>query len=661
MSENLCNLSDSANLHLKFESLGTQLETEKRQHQLKIITDMGEGLKMVLKGKERLVNDKLSLLSSNWIAVTSRAEEWLNWLLTYQKHMETFFQNVANITTWIYQTEILLDESETQNPQQRANILKCLKGELNDMHPKVDSVRDQAIDLMTNYGGHCRKVIEPKLIELNQQFTTVSERIKCEKPFISLKELEQFNFDIQKLLEPLEAEIQEGVNLKEEDFNKDMNDNHESTIKELLQRGDMLNQMIKDEQKREEIKKKQHLLQNRHNSLKDMRSQRRKKALEISHQWYQYKKQADDLMKFLDDIEKKMSVLSDPIDEHKLKEINQELEKKMEELNVVQRQADRLSKDGAAKAVEPTQIQLSKRWQDIASKFAQFRRLNYAQIQTVHEETTVLMTEGMSMETSYVPSAYLAEIQQLLQALSTLENFLNSPILQGKDYENLVRKENDLKKIKDTKRRYSNQIEIIQNKKPAVLKSPTPGEAMKIEEKLIQLTSQWEKVNKIYWDRWAKFDKSLEKWRNFHHDMKNFNLWLTEIEQTLAKIRVETDDPNVSKSIQDLQDDIGRQQAVVRTLNTVGDEIIEQSSTTDASILREKLDSLNFRWKEVCRQLAERKKRFDEEQHLLAELQHNFNKFILWLNEASSVVSIPAEPGNEYQLKATLQKVKGKK
>ncbi|XP_058042481.1 dystrophin isoform X1 [Ahaetulla prasina] len=635
-------------------SKGTQVETEKRQHQLKIITDLGEGLKMVLKEKETLVNDKLSLLSSNWIAVTSRAEEWFNLLLAYQKHMETFIQNVANITTWMYQTEILLNESETQSPQQRANILKCLKGELNDMHPKVDSVRDQAVDLMTNRGVHCRKVIEPKLIELNQQFTAVSERIKCEK------ELEQFNFDIQKLLEPLEAEIQEGVNLKEEDFNKDMSDSHEGAIKELLQRGDMLHQMIKDEQKREEIKKKQHLLQNRHKSVKDMRSQKRKKALEISHQWYQYKTQADDLMKFLDDIEKKISVLSDPIDEHKLKDIDQEVEKKKEQLNVVQRQADRLSKDGAAKAVEPTQIQLSKRWQDIESKFAQFRRLNYAQIQTVHEETTVLMTEGMPMEISYVPSAYLAAIQQHLQALSTLEDFLNSPTLQGKDYENLVRKDDDFKKIKDTIETYSNQIEIIQNKKPAVLKSATPGEAMKIEEKLTQLTFQWEKI-KIYWDRQAKFDTSLEKWINFHHDMKNFNLWLTEIEQTLAKIRVETEDPNVSKSkqyIQDLQDDIGRQQAVVRTLNIVGDEIIEQSSATDASILREKLDSLNFRWKEVCRQFAERKKRFDEEQHLLAELQHNFNKFILWLNEASSVVSIPAEPGNEYQLKATLQKVK---
>ena len=45
----------------------------------------------------------------------------------------------------------------------------------------MDSVRDQAVDLMTNRGDHCRKVIEPKLTELNQRFAAISERIKREK------------------------------------------------------------------------------------------------------------------------------------------------------------------------------------------------------------------------------------------------------------------------------------------------------------------------------------------------------------------------------------------------------------------------------------------------------------------------------------------------
>ncbi|KAJ7320670.1 hypothetical protein JRQ81_020181, partial [Phrynocephalus forsythii] len=108
----------------------------------------------------------------------------------------------------------------------------------------------------------------------------------------------------------------------------------------------------------------------------------------------------------------------------------------------------------------------------------------------------------------------------------------------------------------------------------------------------------------------------------------------------------------------ELQDGIERQQAVVRNLNVAGEELILQSSPVDASVLKEKLGNLNFRWKEVCRQLAERKKRLEEEQNYLTELQYNLDKFILWLDEGSRVIGIPLEPGNEYQLKDALQKVK---
>ncbi|CAI9532079.1 unnamed protein product, partial [Staurois parvus] len=241
-------------------------------------------------------------------------------------------------------------------------VLQLLKSELNDIQPKVDLVHDQAAELMMNRGNECKKIVEPKLSELDQRFTPISQRIKTVKPMVSSKELEQFHSDIQKLLEPLEAEIRLGVNLTEEDFNKDTSEDNDGQVKELLQRGNNLQLKISDDKKREEIKLKQQLLQTKHNTLKDLRSQRRKKALEISHQWYQYKRQSDDLLKCLDDIEKKIASLPEPKDEQKLKEIDGELEKKKEELNAVHRQAERLSKDGAAKAVEPTLIHLNKRW-----------------------------------------------------------------------------------------------------------------------------------------------------------------------------------------------------------------------------------------------------------------------------------------------------------
>ncbi|KAM9020794.1 dystrophin isoform 14-T14 [Ara ararauna] len=639
----------------------TQKEIEKRQVQLKSISDLGENLKAVLKGRESLVEDKLILLNSNWIAVTSRAEEWFNLLLDYQKHMEAFDQNLANVTTWMYRAEILLDESDRQKAHQKEESLKRLKAELNDIHPKVDSVRDQAIDLMTNRGDHCRKVIEPKLSELNQRFATISQRIKSGKPFIPLKELEQFDFDIQKMLEPLEVEIQQGVNLKEEDFNKDMSEEDESTVKQLLQRGDTLQKRITDERKREEIKIKQQLLQTKHNALKDLRSQRRKKALEISHQWYQYKRQADDLMTWLDDIEKKLASLPDHKDEQKLKEIDGELEKKKEDLNAVHRQAERLSKDGAAKAVEPTLIQLSKRWRDFESKFAQFRRLNYAQIQTIHEDTTSLVTETMTVETTYVPSTYLEEILHLLQALSEVEERLNSPVLQAKDCEDLFKQEECLKSIKDSLGRLLGHVDVINKKKMPTLQSATPREAANIQEKLTQLNLQWEKVNKMYRDRQARFDKSLEKWRLFHCDMKGFNHWLSETEEKLSRAQIEAGDVGhmkTSQFLQELQDGIGRQQTVVKTLNVTGEEIIGQSSTADAKVLKEQLGSLNTRWQEICRQLVEKKKRLEEEKNILSEFQEDLDKLILWLEEADNIVGISLEPGNEDQLRDCLSKVK---
>lgn len=42
----------------------------------------------------------------------------------YQKHMETFDQNVDHITKWIIQADTLLDESEKKKPQQKEDVLK---------------------------------------------------------------------------------------------------------------------------------------------------------------------------------------------------------------------------------------------------------------------------------------------------------------------------------------------------------------------------------------------------------------------------------------------------------------------------------------------------------------------------------------------------------
>ncbi|XP_075056397.1 dystrophin isoform X4 [Mixophyes fleayi] len=640
----------------------TQKEVEKRQQQLKNIWDQGDSLRGVLGENADLVDDKLSLLNSNWLAVTSRAEEWFRLLLEYQKQMESFDQGVANTTAWMHHAEILLDELDRQKPQEREETLKLLKSELNDIQPKVDSVHDQAVELMTSRGDHCKRIIETKLSELNQRFTPISQRIKSGKAMVSFKELEQFHSDIQKLIEPLDAEIQLGVNLTEEDFNKDMSKDDDGQVKELLQRGNNLQLKIGDDKKREEIKQKQQLLQSKHNALKDLRSQRRKKALEISHQWYQYKRQSDDLLKCLDDIEKKIASLPEPKDEQKLKEIDGELEKKKEELNAVHRQAESLSKEGAAKAVEPTLILLNKRWRAIESKFAPFRRLHYAQIQTVHEERTRSMTEGIKVDASNVPSTYLAEIARLRQSIAEVDLLLNSSCLNKKDYEDLNKQDECLKTSKEILVKLSGQNMGIQSKKNTVLQSATPKENEKIQEKLDELCFQWENVNKLYKDQQEKFDRSLEKWMKLQDDMSNLNQWLNEAETILSEYQEDVRDSDQSKQHQKrmkaLEDGIAPQHAIVRALNVSSGEVAEQSSPADSAHIKDNLDVLNLRWNTINRDLNERRQRLEEEKNKLYGLQEDLSKFRLWLEDAEKIASTPAEQGNELQLNELLEQVK---
>ncbi|XP_078088639.1 dystrophin-like isoform X10 [Mustelus asterias] len=640
-------------------SKATQKDIEKRRLLLNSITETGKSLKTMLGKSDSVVDDKLSLLNCNWIAVTSRAEEWFNLLLEYQKQMENFDQNVAQITAWMYRAEILLDESEKQKVGQKEEVLKRLKSELNDMRLKVDAMRDQALELMTNRGDHCREVVEPKLSELNQRFDAISHRIKTGKVFP--KELEQFDTHVQQMLDELEAEIQQGENLKEGDFEKEMSEDDERRMNELAKMGDTLQQSVTNEKKREEIRMKQQMLQAKFNILKDLRSIRRKKALEISPHWYQYKKQADNLLQWLDDIEKRLASLPEPKDDQKMKEMDAELEEKRGDLNAVCRQAQSLSKRGAAKALELKLIQLNKRWSDIESKFVQHRRLNYPQIQSTYEEKIVtVLTEGILPETSYVPSAYLAEIRQLHQAVCDVELLFNSPELQTKDFEEFSKQDICLKNIKRNLETLSGRVEAVHSKKPSVLRSVSYTDGERIQDAVAQLDAEWENVNKMCTDRQMRFDRCVEKWRTFNNDMKDLAKWMTEAERILADTRVDTEniEPERTKQkLKELQNGIGSQQAVVTSLNVTGEEIIGQSSTSDGGILKEKLSNLNRRWQEICRQVDERKRRLEEEKNI-SELQEDLNEYLCWLEEAESIVRIEPDPGNEQQLRDSLERVK---
>uniref|UniRef100_A0A8C7QQG7 Utrophin n=1 Tax=Oncorhynchus mykiss TaxID=8022 RepID=A0A8C7QQG7_ONCMY len=117
---------------------GMLKESEHRKADLAELMETSAGLQGLVEGSEGPLEDKLCGLNEGWGQVRTWTEDWLSTVLT------------------------LLEE-------------------LDDITLRVDSVRDQAIILMTSRGPACRDVVEPKLAELNRNFHKVSQCIKAAK------------------------------------------------------------------------------------------------------------------------------------------------------------------------------------------------------------------------------------------------------------------------------------------------------------------------------------------------------------------------------------------------------------------------------------------------------------------------------------------------
>uniref|UniRef100_A0A671RWX7 Dystrophin-like n=1 Tax=Sinocyclocheilus anshuiensis TaxID=1608454 RepID=A0A671RWX7_9TELE len=318
----------------------TQEDTERHKPQLKLVRELAETLKGLLCSQENLIDDKVSLLNCNWIAVTSRSEQWLKLLLDYQSQMKTFEQNISQINTWMDRAEEMLDEMDSQGCVEHVIQLEEMKG-------KVEAVQVLAEDLVKNRGEHCKAQVKPKLEQLSRRFDIVAKRILT-------GQIDRFDSVSNIILYFCLPFLSQGID--------------EDALNELFLKGENLLKRAPSREKREAVREKHNLLHDKYDTLKNLRALRKKKALALAPQWYQFCKKTDDMMQWLDKIEKNLAELPDPPEEPRVK-IEQQ-RPKLEDLRGLGRV---LSEGGAAKLVEPRLLPVNKRWAELDVNFTQVR------------------------------------------------------------------------------------------------------------------------------------------------------------------------------------------------------------------------------------------------------------------------------------------------
>uniref|UniRef100_A0A087YNX0 Utrophin n=1 Tax=Poecilia formosa TaxID=48698 RepID=A0A087YNX0_POEFO len=235
---------------------GLLKESELRKVELSNLTEIGAGLQTLVEGSEAQLEGKLCGLNEAWDQVRTWTEDWLSAVL----HHPSYLENLAHISTWLYQTQIHLDEAERMPPAERGKVLKSMLEQLDVISLRVDNARDQAVILMTSRGPACRDVVEPKLAELNCNFDKVSQHIKSIQESQEESQTQPAQTVFPTEIKDLQAELQDKLKTLHEEqdpvniLDDDKMDEEKANVEDLLRRGEEMLQETSDEAQKEELR-----------------------------------------------------------------------------------------------------------------------------------------------------------------------------------------------------------------------------------------------------------------------------------------------------------------------------------------------------------------------------------------------------------------------
>ncbi|KAM9339039.1 utrophin isoform 1-T1 [Symphorus nematophorus] len=594
---------------------GLLKESERRKAELSSLMETSAGLQTLVEGSEAQLEDKLCGLNEAWSRVRTWTEDWLSAVLSHQNEVEIFDENLAHISTWLYQTQIHLDEAERLAPTEREKVVKRMLEELEDISLRVDNVKDQAIILMTSRGPACRDVVEPKLAELNCNFDKVSQHIKTAQMMTSLESggvdlnqqvpqqlqetavqtvvhSQEIRAESQSRSHPAEAavlgevkdlqtELQDTLKALQQHqdpanlLDDDKMDEEKASVEDLLRRGEELLQQTSDESQREELRLLLLRLQSQYSAHRELR------VLRI----------------------RQVEVSMESSSSHTFSEHSREFA--VEEMSSAER----------------------------------------------------------SSAPSLSPSDYLLDINKVLLAMADNELLLNSSELSGGLYEDFSSQEDTLRNIKENLERLGEQVTGIHERQPDTIRDASPAEVAQIGDALTQLNAEWDRLNRMYNHRKGSFDRAIEEWRQFHCDMNDLSQWLTDTETLLSESvgpDGQLDLDSARQHQEELEEGLASHQPVLAVLTRTGEQIIGQLSSPDGSLLEEKLDTLSQRWRSVSRQVLERQRRLAGGDPALSELVRRREELAVWLEQAENAVSslpVTATDRNLKELKALAEEM----
>lgn len=185
---------------------------------------------------------------------------------------------------------------------------------------------------------------------------------------------------------------------------------------------------------------------------------------------------------------------------------------------------------------------------------------------------------------------FVTRANKLREAISTLSKSLNSPPLNGKDFELFTDQDDCLKKI-------SSALNIL---KPSVEEMSYLWENIVDNEQARQhndsLKKEWTMVNQCYIERYNRWAKCNEKLNELRNACWNFDDCLLKMELTMKEVAVNPQSKINRARMLELDHEMPRMLRAMNGISATIADVTNRSSPGDVKDWQRVIDDLKARW-----------------------------------------------------------------
>uniref|UniRef100_A0A670ITQ8 Utrophin n=1 Tax=Podarcis muralis TaxID=64176 RepID=A0A670ITQ8_PODMU len=567
-------------------------ELERKKVDLNSVTESSAVLQTLVEGSETTLEEKLCVLNAGWSRVRTWTEDWCNTLLNHQSQLEIFDENVAHISTWLYQAEALLDEIEKKPASKKEETVKRLTSELDDVSLRVDNVRDQAIMLMNGRGVSCRELVEPKLAELNRNFEKVSQHIRSAKVrmedvqgthgiAVDSADIDKFESELQDMLKVVEKHMES----KEDD---EKLDEERAQIEDVLQKGEKLLQQPMEESRHERIRLQLLLLQTRQSSSKiqgPLSSPTRASPFPA-----EYLVEINKILLAIADAELLLNapelhsgVYEDfSTQEDSLKNIKDMLDKLGDQIAVIhEKHPDVILEASGSEAVQiaDSLIQLNAEW-DRINRMYNDRKCCF--------DKSVEEWRQFHCDLNDL-SQWLAEAEGLLAEAQTQDGSLDLEMAKIHQQE-----------LEEGVSSHQTSFSTLNRTGEGIVQKLSTTDGSFLKEKLAGLNNRWKAITAEVMERQQRLKGENQPLLDFTRNLDEFSCWLENIENAQEEKPTISREENL-KELMGLIEEMDMQGEKLKWLNKNEPELISNKSigARERENISDRLRTLNIKWKKV--------------------------------------------------------------